>query len=96
MVCVLDRKNSKYNIKFVPARTKFKNRTGWLADHPHLGETYQERQFKDIDGKRDRFGFYDGQDEIEFCSDFSYGAFGAEYAWKGIRTANLYVDMSMK
>ncbi len=55
------RKNPEHNIKFVSARTKLKNRTGWLADHPHLGETYQGGQFKDIDRKRDRWGFYDGR-----------------------------------
>jgi len=50
----------RYDIKFVPCRSKFSERTAYFADHAFLGGTYQGVQLKYIERLRQKWGFYDG------------------------------------
>jgi RHS repeat-associated protein len=50
-----------YEIKFVPCRSKFSERTVYFADHPFLGGTYQGEREKYIGRLRKSEGFYDAK-----------------------------------
>lgn len=52
------RNNPKYDIRFVPCRSKWSERTGYIADHAFLGGTYQSEQMKYIRELRKTYGFY--------------------------------------
>ncbi len=47
-----------YDIQFVECRSTWSERTGYFADHAHLGGTYQWAQFKNIDNLRQERGFH--------------------------------------
>jgi hypothetical protein len=50
----------KYDVKFVPCRSTFSERTAYFADHAFLGRTYQGEQSGHIKRLREKRGFYDG------------------------------------
>ena len=50
----------KYDVKFIPCRSKLSERTAYFADHAFLGETYQGVQLNYIGGLRKKWKFYDG------------------------------------
>jgi RHS repeat-associated protein len=51
----------KYDVRFVPCRSTFSERTAYFADHAFLGGTYQGVQRDEIDKLRGKYGFYDGK-----------------------------------
>ena len=53
--------NPRYDVKFVRCRSKFSERTGYLADHAFLGGTYQHAQKGHYDDLKFLHGFYDGK-----------------------------------
>lgn len=55
------RKDPKYDIRFVPCRSSWSERTAFIADHAFLGGTYQHAQFKYIEQLREKWKFYDGK-----------------------------------
>lgn len=55
------RNNPKYDIRFVPCRSSWSQRTGYIADHAFLGETYQQVISDYIQDVRAKWGLYDGK-----------------------------------
>jgi RHS repeat-associated protein len=55
------RNDPKYDVRFVPCRSSFSERTAYFADHAYLGGTYQQEQSDYIRELRKTWGFYDGK-----------------------------------
>lgn len=55
------RNDPQYNIRFVPCRSSWSERTGYVADHAFLGGTYQNVLKDEIRDLRIKYGFYNSK-----------------------------------